>query len=382
MKIINDNNDHLKTHRYGWTKIMAELCEKVTKDNILLVDFMDRYFNSWYEEDKIISCNNNIYQFKNNDSYYHYRDDNKSDVFVYSDELNNKHFIKWFPNYNEFKLLRGERFSNFIKKYKPEVLYSKWIGFLHYPEFLSEMNFQSGEELKNIINTQIFKESVKNCMFIIVLSNTLKIYCDKLLLENNINIDVKVLLHPTEFNCKKFTYAKFIKNKRKKIIQIGFWLRKIDTIFKIKTKYEKLWLPGGHQWKDMLSKIYKNKFSEYLNDDMVKIELNVSNDTYDKLLEENIVLINVFNSSANNTILECISRNTPIIASKHSAIIEYLGENYPFYFETEDELNNIINSPIFDEMVLNATNYLKNMNKKQFYVSSFINQFKKIIKII
>lgn len=60
-----------------------------------------------------------------------------------------------------------------------------------------------------------------------------------------------------------------------------------------------------------------------------EIKLNIDTIDYDILLSFNRVILNVFNSSPNNTILECIVRYTPIIVSKHPAIIEYLGETYP-----------------------------------------------------
>ena len=54
MLIININNDYLLTHRYGWHKIMHELITCINSD-IILVDFMDKYFNLWFELPKILS---------------------------------------------------------------------------------------------------------------------------------------------------------------------------------------------------------------------------------------------------------------------------------------------------------------------------------------
>ena len=53
---------------------------------------------------------------------------------------------------------------------------------------------------------------------------------------------------------------------------------------------------------------------------------------YDLLLMQNIVFINLIDASAVNTILECIVRNTPIIVNKIDGIIDYLGEDYPLYY--------------------------------------------------
>ena len=63
----------------------------------------------------------------------------------------------------------------------------------------------------------------------------------------------------------------------------------------------------------------------------------VSNNSYDDYLSKNIVFLDVYDMSASNLIVECIVRNTPILVKKHSAVIEYLGVDYPFYFETLEE---------------------------------------------
>ena len=34
-------------------------------------------------------------------------------------------------------------------------------------------------------------------------------------------------------------------------------MRKQDTIYNIKPKFNKIWLPGGKSWKDMFCKIYE-----------------------------------------------------------------------------------------------------------------------------
>lgn len=71
--------------------------------------------------------------------------------------------------------------------------------------------------------------------------------------------------------------------------------------------------------------------------DNVKYLERLDNESYDELISKNIVFLDLFDSSANNIIMECISRNTPILVKKLPAIVEYLGEEYPFYFNTLEE---------------------------------------------
>ena len=50
---------------------------------------------------------------------------------------------------------------------------------------------------------------------------------------------------------------------------------------------------------------------------------------YDCLLPENVMAIELFDASANNVVVECIARNTPIIVNRHPAVVEYLTADYP-----------------------------------------------------
>jgi hypothetical protein len=322
------------------------------------------------------------YYFKTKDAYYYIHDKLKSDVFICCNKHNKNVFIKWYPEYNEFKIMRGEIITNFIKKYNIININEPWIGILHYPEFVPELNYSSFEELKEIIQSQHFKNSVKCCKGIITLSDNLKYYVEKILNDSNYNIPVHTIFHPTDFECETFNLDKYISNQTKSIIQIGFWLRNMKTIFQLKTNiFEKKWFPGGSYWKEMFQIIDPN-YKLYLNDSSVKIPNFLSNEIYDDYLSKNICLLDVFNSSANNTVLECIARNTPLLVNPNPAIVEYLGINYPLYFNNINELNILINSDSFDDLIVKTYEYLKNMDKSKFTIDYFIKEVDIFIKKI
>ena len=54
---------------------------------------------------------------------------------------------------------------------------------------------------------------------------------------------------------------------------------------------------------------------------MIKMLEYLKKYEYDELSTKNIVFLDAFKSSANNTLLKCISRNTPIFKSNHPAIL-------------------------------------------------------------
>jgi len=126
-----------------------------------------------------------------------------------------------------------------------------------------------------------------------------------------------------------------------------------------------------HFYDDICDKIKSVDYIEYLD-----------NDSYDVLMTENIIFINLVDASAVNTVIECIVRSTPIIINKHPAVVELLGEKYPLYFNNthystmDIEINNLLSN---DKLIRNAHNYLKSMDKNVFYINTFVNEFHNII---
>ena len=113
---------------------------------------------------------------------------------------------------------------------------------------------------------------------------------------------------------------------------------------------------------------------EYLdhNNNSVEIIEYLNNYDYDKLLSKNIVFLNLYDVSVNNTVIECIVRNTPIIINRHPALVELLGDNYPgFYSNSYDAISKIIDIDKIEEIHL----YLKRLDKTPFTLTHFIHDF-------
>lgn len=104
-----------------------------------------------------------------------------------------------------------------------------WIGFIHhtFDESFSSYNCNT------LFNCKEFIESLVFCKALFVLSKYLKDLFDIELKKRNLNIDVYVLMHPTELNVKLFSYQKFVNNKNKLLIHIGGWLRNIYSFYNI-----------------------------------------------------------------------------------------------------------------------------------------------------
>lgn len=264
------------------------------------------------------------------------------------------------------------------------IPYNKlWIGFIHHTTLTGYTDYNVIELFKK----PNFIESLKYCQGLYVLSHYLQENVKKIIDTLKLDIIVEKLYHPTEFiqekNC--FNIQKFINNKKRKIIQIGAWYRDISYIYKLNLGsnilgLEKTALIGpnmeGHynsvSSSEQISrdKIVRDKIVIYSEVAIIK---KLHNFEYDILLSENIVSINLIDCSAANTIIECIVRNTPILINKLPSIIEYLGKDYPFYYdnllEASRKANNI-------DLIKKTYVYLKSMDKTKLKLETFINDIK------
>jgi hypothetical protein len=245
------------------------------------------------------------------------------------------------------------------------------------------------------------------------------------------DIPISVLYHPTEVSgFKPFTLKNFMNNPEKKVIQIGAWLRQSYAIYELpiyapekddgfwyknSLKLRKAALKGKNMSNHFRPRriniqmkndedekctelvycgcnaeiqtektcrcdqeSFPNKYVMGLlqhierNDSSVEIIESLDNDEYDELLSENIVFLELIDVSAANTILECIARKTPILVNKHPAVVEYIGADYPFYYENmreaADKATNF-------EYILKAHNYLKAFDSEKLTIEKFWKDF-------
>jgi len=244
-----------------------------------------------------------------------------------------------------------------------------WIGFFHHPVNIAPW-YNKSFQLKPIfmISSDEFRSSMDKCLGIYTFSKSMvKWYSDNLPA-----LKVEQLWHPTKTPDKLFKLENFMDNPRPKIINIGFFLRKLTTIFFLKcNQYEKVILVNPQVYDYLHLEISYHKFD--LDFSQVKFKSYVSSDEYDELLTNNIAFLDLYDSCANNIIIECIARNTPILVNKQEAVVEYLGENYPLYYTTLEEASKKLSNKV---LISETHHYLKSLKTKElitpeYFSSSF-----------
>jgi hypothetical protein len=270
-----------------------------------------------------------------------------------------------------------------------------WVGIAHaphnYPEFIGEIVNQYPEYY---VKKYKFKSLWKRCRGLFTLSEYVANEWRRLLP----NVKIEVLTHPTEVVTNKFTFTKYQQNNDKQILQIGYWLRKLGSIMKAETNGIKKTIisPEISYFIPHISKIVEScirneldepnfkftygqknfgnnklKFEKLCDKYNVNLIEKVSNEKYDNLLSENIVLFDFYDISASNLLVECIVRNTPMIIKRHPAVIEYIGEEYPLYFENLSDVSAMITS----EKIKSAYGYLCELDKSRYTINKFLRDF-------
>jgi hypothetical protein len=101
----------------------------------------------------------------------------------------------------------------------------------------------------------------------------------------------------------------------------------------------------------------------------------LSDEHYDNLLIDCIVFADYTDVAASNTILECISRCTPILVPKLPSIIEYLGEEYPLFFTEIKSIPELLT----EKNIIGASDYLKKCQQK-IRCGNFVRNFTEVLK--
>ena len=241
-----------------------------------------------------------------------------------------------------------------------------WIGFVHntpnHPESMWEMYDRFGVDMNTFFESEDWKKCEPRCKGLFVMSN----YAEKHI-KTMTRVPVETVYHPTEFPEIVFSPEKFIGNSNKRALFIGHWLRDYKSLYQIRTtNFTKTLLKST-------GVDYKKVFSSYdiplICPDVEHMDF-VSNEDYDRLLECNIVFVRLHDASANNTVIECMTRNTPLIINKLPAVVEYLGEEYPLYYDEITEAESKIDD---DNLILEGHEYLKQMDKSKLKFDNFIN---------
>ncbi len=344
--IIESVDDNIIMSKYNNNQ------EKVDHHSFVIFNYKTPYkYNTWTNfVNDLHAYSHRLISLNYQTPYYNNEDLQKNNILVFFD------FIDREFGWNSSKM----------ESIYPEGVPFNWGGIIHHPLELDE-DWGPNSSLKNYITPSSYiQKCFTKCKFLIVLSESLK----KSIIESNIlgnfNIPIYVIYHilPSyQINHLHLTPPNV--DSIKHLLFLGWSFRNYSLFYKINAFHlKKIILLGvtNNEQKSRISKNIRRQLYPLLPlKENVEIINYLPEEKFLRILFKSIVFLDFDGVSANNSVVECIKYNIPLLIRKCEATIFYLGKDYPLYFDNEDDIIMKMNN--YSESILSAIYYLENMDK-------------------
>lgn len=230
-----------------------------------------------------------------------------------------------------------DRITSQERRYVP--IREPWVGVLHNPFGMPEW-FYPDHSPEVIFGKSVWRESMEACQGLFALSED-----HARRIRRVTGKPVSVIYLPSEIPELIFDFDRFIENATKKVVQIGWWLRRQTAIDHLPMPESN---PLGYRKTRLVPRFASNAYEQI--EAMRRVEfqmyglpsprvgevevlMHLPNDQYDEVLSCNIAMVQLEAASANNAVVECLARGTPLLVNRLPAVEEYLGSDYPLYYE-------------------------------------------------
>jgi len=213
-----------------------------------------------------------------------------------------------------------------------------WVGIFHHPATINSplLRDNTHNALKRTMERS--KNSFRHLKGVVVLAqSSVKI------VRKYVDVPIIVLKHPTGTPTK---YWQFVP----RAWQVGFFLR--DTRFIFSAPLEDDWCAmRSTPYMDWMANRDKKlqQFDTRAQVNEVQEVPRVDDFQYDDLMASSVVYTHLFGAAANNVVVECIKRHTPIVVNRIPETEYYLGKDYPLFFNGKK---------VTEEQCMSASRYL------------------------
>ena len=229
-------------------------------------------------------------------------------------------FVPFLEKYFVWGQGKGEARSS-----NPEPIDIPWIGYLHVPFEGPELDWAQNVRPESYMKTNLWQKSLKNCRGLI---------CTTKELANQVRawlptIPSSSIPLPTDIWPERvFSFHNFALNPR--VAHLGSFWRNNLAIYELQCTAHKAIVLKNKQHEEALeSQIAAAQVS--IDCDGVEQISYLDNADYDALLSNSVIISLMYGGAANNLVLECLVRSTPLLVNPLPGVVEYLGDSYPLY---------------------------------------------------
>jgi hypothetical protein len=274
---------------------------------------------------------------------------------------------------NRINIPRGVIFFDWLGDIVREqkIISQPWYGFVHnvvnYPVKEYQSKYANPTNLASLVQQPFFLRNLETCRGLYTLSRHTAEFITR-----NTGFRTESVWHPIENDKPTFSWTRYQQGS-KRIVTIGHWLRRYHSIYAL--------TPSTHVRAILKTNGFDRDYEQMLryvsNPNDVELINHLYGAEYDELLTCTLVFLDLYDCAACNVILECIIRNTPILVNRLPAVVEYLGEEYPLFYNSLSEASAKLNDP---DIIEKGYNYLCEMNKVQFSPNVFYEAMREFLK--
>ena len=243
-----------------------------------------------------------------------------------------------------------------------QAIEQPWVGIVH-SAIKQQPARTSGFCLDQLIEHDQFKKSLPFCQGLITLTNHTKNY-----LQSKLDMPIYNTWHPKYQNNCFFDIDSYFASPT--LRHSGFELRDVTKFYQVNTSLTKQLYVGQQHNLNLIVDELKHHDLQLSDGNVWVVGKFLDNQEYIDIFTSTIGFAYYYDCAASNAILEHIMSYSPVVINKIPAIVEYLGEDYPMYYEN---INHNLDTYLKDKYFIQATSdYLKQRSqKKEFTIEYF-----------
>ena len=288
----------------------------------------------------------------------------------------NVHYNGWYEIVNNLteniKLVSDgiilDTFIDYCLWTNKPILKSPWIGILH-GVCMDCPTHKTKHNINDFLASDWFRLSKENCVAIVVLSEH-----TKNILKTKITIPVYSTHLPKSVG-SKFNIENYFASP--KILHIGSHCRNFSAFIRFKTDILKNMIISNRKLPHALNCFTYNNITPSELCNVLISDNHLNNQQYESEICNSVGFSYYYDAAATNGLLEYIVSNTPIVVNRHPAIVEYIGEDYPLFYEDINHCpDNYLKSY---EYIKKTVKYLENRAKMNIFKQESFNEFFKLL---
>lgn len=208
-----------------------------------------------------------------------------------------------------------------------------WVGMLHHPPGMPDW-YLPYLHLDALPQSQRFMASLPHCRLLVVFCPEQADWVRRVFPD----VPVEVLRHPGDPGDGGWTAGE-LRDGSPAVMQIGWFLRDTAAIYaldapvwlrKVHLRQPQPWLARIHEECLAASRARPPRGHTEQRD-------RLADALYDVALSSHIVFLRLYAAAANNAVVECLARRTPLVINRLAATRFYLGDAYPLFYDELDD---------------------------------------------